>query len=148
MQFFNLGNTGGAFKFDGIDAITQDPTTGVLSFTRSVGNTSFSNQTDEQKDSTTEIIQDISASKKTTVLKDYTGVNFKVEAPTGNPFEQTLTFSEWLLKNNGTEVFAIRKNGRIETNQIAAAVVRTIQSGEIPVYNEAAVLKGYIKIFT
>ena len=148
MQFFNLGNTGGAFKFDNIDAITQDPATGVLSFVRSVGNTSYQNETDEQKDSTTETIDDFIASKKVTFYKDSEGINIKVEAPTGNPFEQTMTFSEWLLKNNGTEVFAIRKNGRIETNQIAASVVRTIQSGEIPVYNEAAVLKGYIKIFT
>ena len=115
---------------------------------RSVGNTSYQNETDEQKDSTTETIDDFIASKKVTFYKDSEGINIKVEAPTGNPFEQTMTFSEWLLKNNGTEVFAIRKNGRIETNQIAASVVRTIQSGEIPVYNEAAVLKGYIKIFT
>ena len=70
MQFFNLGNTGGAFKFDNIDAITQDPATGVLSFVRSVGNTSYQNETDEQKESTTETIDDFTASKKVTFYKD------------------------------------------------------------------------------
>jgi hypothetical protein len=52
------------------------------------------------------------------------------------------------INKNGTVLFEINNDGKIYTNQLKAPVVRVTQAHEIPIYDTAGVLHGYIKVFT
>ena len=148
MQFFNLGNTGGAFKFNGVDAITQNPISGVTSFARNESSPDYTNIITEAIDGTTAVITESATGNKTIVAATQdTIINKVVDAVSVQNTSTQLGSLEWSVRNDGNKVFKIGIDGKIGTNQCQTPFVRVTQTFEIPVYNEVGTIKGYIKVF-
>jgi len=147
MNYIKLGG-GGAFKFDGVDAIVQDPLTGVISFTRNTTTLSYDHVIYEASDESYQTLEDLSTNNKTTVGQTYDNMarQYK-DGATGDTFGDIVS-DTFIISRNGAIVFKINTDGKIYTNQLKAPVVRVTQAHEIPVYDTAGVLHGYIKVFT
>jgi hypothetical protein len=147
MNYIKLGG-GGAFKFDGVNAIVQDPLTGVVSFTRNTTTLDYDHVIYEGTDESYQSLEEIATNNKTTVGQtfDSMGRQYK-DGASGDTFGDTVN-DNYQIQKNGTTLFKIFNNGRIGTNQLKAAVVRVTQAHEIPIYDTAGTLHGYIKVFT
>jgi hypothetical protein len=148
MNFIRFGNTGGAFTFDGVSEIVQDPLTGVAAFRRNTNSVNFTHEIYEGSDESFEEIKDQTTSDETVNYQtfDNVGRRFK-DGATLKTFGDSIT-DEYIIQNDGTTIFKIYNDGRIGTNQLKAAVVRIVHAHDIPVYDTAGVLHGYIKVFT
>jgi hypothetical protein len=146
MNYIRLG--GGAFKFDGVNAIVQDPLTGVISFTRNTTTLSYEHVIYEGTDESYEYLEETATNNRSTVGQTFDSMSRQYkDGATGDTFVDTVS-DTYQIQKNGTTLFKIFNNGRIGTNQLKAAVVRVTQAHEIPVYDTAGTLHGYIKVFT
>ena len=67
---------------------------------------------------------------------------------TGTEFGEQLTYSGWrLFDTNLTKLFQVDQAGRIQTNQITSGVATNTHDFDLPIYDTAGTLKGYIKIY-
>lgn len=147
MNYIKLGG-GGAFTFDGVDAIVQNPLTGVFSFSRNTNTPDYEHIIYEGTDESYQVLKENTSGNQTLVGQtfDNTGRQYRNGA-TGNTFGDIIS-DTFQIQNNGTTLFKIFNNGRIGTNQLKAPVIRATQAHEIPIYDEAGTLHGYIKVFT
>ena len=147
MNYIKLGG-GGAFKFDGVNAIVQDPLTGVVSFTRNTTTVDYDHHIYEGTDESYEHLEELATNNRTLVGQTFDVMSRQYkDGATGNTFGDTVS-DTYSIARNGAVIFKINTDGKIYTNQLKAAVVRVTQAHEIPVYDTAGVLHGYIKVFT
>jgi len=147
MNYIKLGG-GGAFKFDGVDAIIQDPLTGVVSFTRNTTTIDYDHVIYEGTDESYQALEELATNNKTTVGQTFDNMSRQYkDGATGNTFGDTVS-DTYSIVRNGAIIFKINTDGKIYTNQLKAPVARVTQAHEIPIYDEAGVLHGYIKVFT
>jgi hypothetical protein len=147
MNYIKLGG-GGAFKFDGVNAIVQDPLTGVVSFTRNTTTIDYDHVIYEGTDESYQALEELATNNRTTVGQTFDSMSRQYkDGASGDTFGDTVN-DNYQIQKNGTTLFKIFNNGRIGTNQLKAAVVRVTQAHEIPVYDTAGTLHGYIKVFT
>ena len=67
---------------------------------------------------------------------------------TGTEFGEQITWAGWrLFDTNMSKVFQIDQAGRIQTNQITLNQATNTHDFDLPVYDTAGTLKGYIKIY-
>jgi len=120
--------TGGQEASDGIDIAnnilsktSNDDTVGDLSTGENV-------QENRNKNQHATLIQDVGA--VTTI-------------------QEILDKNRWSIKDAASViVFAIGNDGKVRTNQTAAPGVHAVLAAELPIYDAAGVLVGYIPIFT
>ena len=66
----------------------------------------------------------------------------------GTEFGQQITKAGWrLFDTNQTKLFQVDQAGRIQTNQITLNQATNTHDFDLPIYDTAGTLKGYIKIY-
>jgi hypothetical protein len=146
MNYIKLGG-GGAFKYDNLSSIVQDPLTGIDSFTRNTNTIDYAHIVYEGTDESYESLTENASSTGTIKGQTSDGVYRTYKNATNDTFGDRISDS-FIIQKNGSVLFEINNDGKIYTNQLKAPVVRVTQAHEIPVYDTAGVLHGYIKIFT
>lgn len=145
-QFIPSSNNNSAFNFDGVDTITQTPATGIVLFDRVVNDMSSQNETTEQPNKTIATVADTVTNEKVTETTQTTSKNVVIDDGAANTFGTDLDKDSLSVNANGSNLFAVDKTGKILTNQMIAPGVHVTVSYEIPIYNEAGTIKGYIPV--
>lgn len=147
MNFIRFGNNA-AFVFDGTNAIDQNPLTGVELFKRNTNTIDWTHEITEAPDERYEELTENSTGTSTLNAQTNTTVSRRYkDGVSSDTFGDTISDS-YTIRKNGTIIFQIANDGKIGTNQLKAPVVRVTQAHEIPIYDAAGILHGYIKVFT
>lgn len=167
MSFYSFGfaNVVTPFVYDGVHAITQitDP---VDTFTRLQGDTSSKYQeTIETKSSLDQtivdgdlhsdiartttaaqsIVKDDAANNQSQVNQAVQAIQIKtITGANNNGLEVLPTMVA--IKPNNVIAFAVDNTGKILTNQLTAPGIHGVKSFDIPVYDNAGVIKGFIPV--
>jgi hypothetical protein len=146
MNYIKLGG-GGVFKLVDTE-IVQDPISGITAFNRNTSSVDYQHEIYEAPDEMNQVLTDNATSNGTLLVQTVDNIlrRYK-DGATGNTFGDRVS-DTYQIQRNGAVVFQINTDGKIYTNQLKAAVVRVTQAHEIPVYDTAGVLHGYIKVFT
>jgi hypothetical protein len=146
MNYVKLGG-GGVFKLVDTE-IVQDPISGITAFNRNTSSADYQHEIYEAPDEMNQILTELSTSNGTIQVQTFDGVGRRYkDGASGDTFGDNIS-NTYQINKNGTVLFTILNDGKIGTNQLKAAVVRVTQAHEIPVYDTAGVLHGYIKVFT
>jgi hypothetical protein len=147
MNYVKLGG-GGVFKLNSDNEIVQDPINGIIAFNRNTNSADYQHEIYEAPDEMNQILTEL-ATDNGTLQAQTVDILFRryKDGATGNTFGDSIS-NTFQIQSNGTVVFEINTDGKIYTNQLKAPVARVTQAHEIPVYDTAGVLHGYIKVFT
>jgi hypothetical protein len=72
-----------------------------------------------------------------------------VQAAGVTGIQEQLDIDKWYIKDGASLVqFAVGKDGKINTNQAQAPAVHAVKVADLPIYDNAGVLIGYIPVMT